>query len=195
MKLSDQQFIPAAPAAVYAALNDARILQQCIPGCRQLEKKSDTEMTATVELKMGPVKAVFNGEVSLSNLNPPHGYTISGQGSGGTAGFAKGSAAVRLQAHEDGTNLTYEVEAQISGKIAQLGARLVDATAKKLAAQFFAKFAECLAPQDAAAEQNESAQAAKGKAGENLLRSNPAVTAALLLLTAVLAVAGVFLLI
>ena len=146
MQLSEQQFIPAPPAEVYAALNDRDILAKCIPGCETLEKKSDTELAAKITLKVGPVKATFTGEVTLSNLNPPHGYTISGKGSAGAAGSAQGGADVSLQAHNGGTMLAYKVNVQISGKIAQLGARLIDSTAKKLAAQFFANFAECLAP-------------------------------------------------
>ena len=148
MQLSEQQFIPAPPAEVYAALNERDILAKCIPGCETLEKKSDTELAAKITLKVGPVKAAFSGEVTLSNLNPPHGYTISGQGSAGAAGSAQGGADVSLQAHDGGTMLAYKVNVQISGKIAQLGARLIDSTAKKLAAQFFANFAECLAPAD-----------------------------------------------
>ena len=148
MELSEQQFIPAPPAEVYAALNERDILARCIPGCETLEKKSDTELAAKITLKVGPVKATFTGEVTLSNLNPPHGYTISGKGSAGAAGSAQGGADVSLQAHNGGTMLAYKVNVQISGKIAQLGARLIDSTAKKLAAQFFANFAECLAPAD-----------------------------------------------
>ena len=145
MKLSEQQFISAPLAKVYDALNDAEILRQCIPGCEELTKKSDTEMAAKVTLKIGPLKASFTGEVTLSNLNPPHGYTISGQGSG-SAGGAKGSADVSLKEKDGGTMLTYAVDVQMNGKIAQLGSRLIDATAKKLSAQFFEKFAACLGP-------------------------------------------------
>ena len=152
MELSDQQFIAAGPADVYAALNDPEILKQCIPGCDELEKQGDTKLIAKITLKIGPIKATFDGEVELSNLNPPHGYTISGQGSGGAAGYAKGSADVALEEKDGGTMLSYDVKAQISGKIAQLGARLIDATAKKLAKQFFAQLATCLSPEDSAAE-------------------------------------------
>ena len=163
MQLSEQQFIPAPPAEVYAALNERDILAKCIPGCETLEKKSDTELAAKITLKVGPVKATFTGEVTLSNLNPPHGYTISGKGSAGAAGSAQGGADVSLQAHDGGTMLAYKVNVQISGKIAQLGARLIDSTAKKLAAQFFANFAECLAPAGDDNNAQPDASAAKTK--------------------------------
>lgn len=146
MKLEDQQKINASREQVFAALNDPEILKQCIPGCDTLEKLSETEMTATITLKVGPVKAKFTGEVTLSNLNPPEGYTISGKGKAGPAGHAKGGADVRLQEETDGsTLLIYSVNADVGGKIAQLGSRLIDSTSKKLAAQFFEKFAELVA--------------------------------------------------
>ncbi len=146
MKLEDQQNINASREQVFAGLNDPEILKQCIPGCDTLEKLSDTEMTATLTLKVGPVKAKFNGQVTLSNLNPPESYTISGKGKAGPAGHAKGGADVRLQEEADGsTMLIYSVNADVGGKIAQLGSRLIDSTAKKLAAQFFEKFAELVA--------------------------------------------------
>lgn len=169
MQLSQQQFIPAPPAQVYAALNDADTLKRCIPGCDQLEKKSDSELSAKVTLKIGPVKATFDGHVTLSDLNPPHGYTISGEGSGGVAGFAKGSAEVMLEEKDGGTLLSYQVNAQISGKIAQLGSRLIDSTAKKLAAQFFEQLAACLSPDQPAADDSAAA------AGEANLADSPAV--------------------
>jgi uncharacterized protein len=114
------------------------VLKACIPGCEALEKKSDTQMTATVALRLGPVKARFTGEVQLKNLKPPHSYTIQGEGKGGIAGFAKGGADVTLSEDGDGTILAYSVNADVGGKIAQLGSRLIDSTAKKLAGQFFA---------------------------------------------------------
>lgn len=141
MDMSGQERIEATVEAVWRALNDPEVLKRCIPGCERLEKQSDTQMTATVVLRVGPVKATFEGAVELSNLNPPHSYTISGEGKGGIAGFAKGGADVSLR--EDGpaiTILTYSVKADVGGKIAQLGARLIDSTAKKLAMQFFATF-------------------------------------------------------
>jgi carbon monoxide dehydrogenase subunit G len=143
MDMNGSQTINAAIDAVWKGLNDAEILRQCIPGCEALEKTSDTDMTATVVLKIGPVKARFEGAVQLSNLNPPHSYTISGEGKGGMVGFAKGGADVSLAEQPDGTTLlTYSVKADVGGKIAQLGARLIDSTAKKLAEQFFSTFTE-----------------------------------------------------
>ena len=145
MQMNDSQRIPASKEKVWAALNDPEVLKQCIPGCQSLEMTSPTEMTATVVLKVGPVKATFGGKVTLSDLDPPNSYRISGEGSSGVAGFAKGGAVVRLESESaDVTVLHYEVDAQIGGKLAQLGARLIDATSRKLAAQFFASFGEAV---------------------------------------------------
>ena len=143
MQMSDSQRIPASKEKVWAALNDPAILKQCIPGCEALDMSSPTEMTATVVFRVGPVKATFGGKVTLSDLDPPNSYRIFGEGSGGVAGFAKGGATVRLEAQgPDTTVLHYDVDAQIGGKLAQLGSRLIDSTAKKLAGQFFASFGE-----------------------------------------------------
>src|SRR5277367_1915629 len=126
MQMNDSQRVPASRDKVWAGLNDPEILRQCIPGCQKLEMTSPTEMTATVVVKLGPVKASFAGKVNLSDLDPPNGYRISGEGSGGVAGFAKGGANVKLEAMgEDQTNLEYHVDAQIGGKLAQLGGRLI----------------------------------------------------------------------
>ena len=146
MQINDSQRIPASRQRVWEALNNPDILRQCIPGCQSLEMSAANEMMATVVLKVGPVKATFGGKVTLSDLDPPSSYRISGEGSGGIAGFAKGSAAVKLS--EDGseaTILSYEVDAQIGGKLAQLGGRLIDSTARKLAGQFFASFGQLVA--------------------------------------------------
>lgn len=140
MDMNGSQRIEASREAVYAALNDVEVLKQCIPGCEQIEKLSDTEMNAKVTLKIGPVKASFTGKVTLSDLDPPNGYTITGEGSGGAAGFAKGGAKVSLVPEGEATILNYTVQAQIGGKLAQLGGRLIDSTAKKLAGDFFEKF-------------------------------------------------------
>jgi len=142
MDMSGSQRIAASREAVYAGLNDVEVLRQCIPGCEQIEKTSDTEMVAKVTLRIGPVKASFSGKVTLSDFDPPNGYTISGDGSGGLAGFAKGSAKVTLEPDGDATMLHYTVDAEIGGKLAQMGSRLIDSTAKKLASEFFAKFSE-----------------------------------------------------
>lgn len=150
MEMNGSQRIEASREQVYAALNDVDILRQCIPGCESIEKTSDTEMNAKVTLRVGPVKASFTGKVTLSDLDPPNGYTISGEGSGGMAGFAKGGAKVNLVPDGDATILNYTVAAEIGGKIAQLGSRLIDGTAKKLAGDFFAKFSEIVGPTPAA---------------------------------------------
>jgi uncharacterized protein len=143
MQMSDSQRIPASKQKVWAALNNPDILKQCIPDCQSLEMTSPTEMTATVVFKVGPVKATFSGKVTLSDLDPPNAYRIAGEGSGGIAGFAKGGATVKLSAESpDVTILFYDVDAQIGGKLAQLGSRLIDSTAKKLAGVFFASFGE-----------------------------------------------------
>ena len=127
MQMNDSQRIPASKEKVWAALNDPEILKKCIPGCQNLEMSSPTEMTATVVFKVGPVKATFGGKVTLSDLDPPNSYRISGEGSGGVAGFAKGGAAVRLESESpEVTILHYDVDAQIGGKLAQLGQRLIE---------------------------------------------------------------------
>ena len=141
MEIKGEYRIAASREKVFAALNDVAILQACIPGCESLEKTSDTEMKAKVRMRIGPVSASFTGKVTLSDLDPPNGYKISGEGQGGAAGFAKGGAVVTLR--EDGSDITvlnYNVDAQVGGKIAQVGARLIDGTARKLADEFFSKF-------------------------------------------------------
>ena len=141
MDMTGEQRIPASRQRVWAALNDPEILRQCIPGCQSIEKQSDTDMAAKVLLQVGPVRATFSGKVTLSELDPPNGYKISGEGSGGVAGHAKGSARVRLRDDGPGaTLLSYDVKADVGGKLAQLGGRLIDSTAKKLAGEFFERF-------------------------------------------------------
>jgi carbon monoxide dehydrogenase subunit G len=141
MQMNESQRVPASREKVWAALNDVDVLRQCIPGCQSLEMSSPSDMTATVVIKVGPVKATFGGKVTLSDIDPPNGYRISGEGSGGVAGFAKGGAVVRLEDAGAGeTILHYEVNSQIGGKLAQLGSRLIDSTAKKLAGEFFTRF-------------------------------------------------------
>ncbi len=141
MDMQGSERIEAPVETVWQALNDPEILRQAIPGCESLEKTSDTHMNAKVVLKIGPIKAKFEGAVELQNLNPPHSYTISGEGKGGLAGFAKGGADVTLTPEEDGaTLLTYIVKAEVGGKIAQLGSRLIESTSKKLAGEFFSNF-------------------------------------------------------
>ncbi|HET6159121.1 MAG TPA: carbon monoxide dehydrogenase subunit G [Dongiaceae bacterium] len=143
MDLTGDYRIPAPRETVWAALNNPEILKVCIPGCEELNKTSDTEFVARVIAKIGPVKAGFGGKVTLGDLDPPNGYTITGEGQGGAAGFAKGGAKVRLEAVDGGaaTVLHYSADAQIGGKLAQIGSRLVEGTARKLADEFFAAFA------------------------------------------------------
>jgi len=149
MQMKGEVMLPADRAAVWAALNDPEVLKRCIPGAQELEKLSDTEFQASVRAAVGPVKATFKGRVVLSEIDAPNGYTISGEGQGGVAGFAKGGAKVRLAEAEGGTLMTYEVEANVGGKLAQLGGRLINGVAKKYADEFFDTFAKTLAPQDA----------------------------------------------
>jgi len=147
MDMTGSQRIEAPREVVWAALNDPEVLKQCIPGCQSMEREGEHGFAAKAVLKIGPVKASFSGHVTLSDINPPLGYVISGEGDGGVAGKAKGSATVRLDAEgDDVTILHYEVKSQIAGKIAQLGSRLIDATAKKLAGEFFESFGKVVAP-------------------------------------------------
>jgi carbon monoxide dehydrogenase subunit G len=141
MTMTGEVQLPATRDVVWQKLNDAEVLKACIPGCEELSKDSDTEFRAIAVTKIGPVKARFKGRVQLTDLDPPNGYRISGEGDGGVAGFAKGGATVNLTDKDGGTLLTYNVEAQIGGKLAQLGQRLVNGAAKKLADDFFRNFA------------------------------------------------------
>ncbi len=151
MELTGQHRIPAPREAVWDALNDPELLKDCITGCQRLEKVDDSHMTATVQAKVGPVKATFNASVEIVDPEPPVRYTLVGEGKGGVAGFAKGSADVALT--EDGaeTVLDYTARATVGGKLAQLGSRLVDTTAKKYAADFFTVFCEKMAERHGAA--------------------------------------------
>ena len=142
MELADEIIINAPLDHVYKALNDPEILQKCIPGCEELIKHSETELEAKVVLKVGPVKARFRGDVQLDTAGAPDAFSLTGQGNGGAAGHAKGGADVTLTPDGNTTILRYEAKADIGGKLAQLGSRLVQSTAKKLAAKFFKSFAE-----------------------------------------------------
>jgi carbon monoxide dehydrogenase subunit G len=142
MDMTGERRIAAPRQAVWDALNDTAILKASIPGCESLEKTGDHEMKATAAVKLGPISARFNGAVTLSDIDAPNGYTITGDGQGGVAGFAKGGAKVFLTDDTGATLLKYEVHAQVGGKLAQLGARLIDATAKQMAEQFFTKFSD-----------------------------------------------------
>ncbi len=144
MKMNGEFRVPTDRETVWRALNDPEVLKECLPGCQEIEKTSDTEMTATLVIKVGPVKATFAGGVTFSDVDPPNGYTLSGQGQGGAAGFASGEAKVRLVADDGATFVHYDVDAKVGGKLAQIGSRLIDSTAKKLAKQFFDSLAEKL---------------------------------------------------
>jgi len=164
MTMKGEVELSARREAVWAALNDPEILKSCIPGCESLERVGDDTLLATARVKVGPIAASFKGKVNLVDLDPPNGYRIVGEGEGGVAGFAKGTATVRLDPTETGTKLTYDVETQVGGKLAQLGARLIDGVAKKMADQFFSGVAAAVAlqegdasPPGAAAAQNEQA--------------------------------------
>lgn len=146
MKMSGEKRIGAPRDAVWQALNDPDVLKACIPGCETLERSGENGFTATVKAAVGPVKAKFSGEVTLSDINPPESYTISGEGKGGAAGFAKGGADVKLTEDGGETVLTYDVNATVGGKLAQVGSRLIDSTAKKMADKFFENFRERLSP-------------------------------------------------
>ena len=146
MKLSGSYQINLEKQKVWESLNDPEILKKAIPGCEEFKKNSDTEFTATATNKIGPFNATFIGDVVLKDLNPPNSYKISGSGNS-PVGFASGEASVNLEDHESGTKLTYIVEANVGGKIAQVGSRLIDMTAKKMADIFFGKFSELIEPQ------------------------------------------------
>ncbi len=153
MQMTGEYRIAAPRETVWTALKDPAVLKQCIPGCEELEKTSDTEFSAKVKAKVGPVSAKFAGSVTLSDLKPPESYKISGEGKGGAAGFAKGRATVTLAEDGGATLLGYEVNGQVGGKLAQVGTRLIDGTAKKMADDFFGKFGELVGgPTEAAAE-------------------------------------------
>jgi uncharacterized protein len=153
MEMQGERRIPAPRQVVWERLNDPETLKQCIPGCESVDKISDTEFTAKVRAKVGPVSASFTGKVTLTDLDPPAGYTVSGEGTGGVAGFAKGSARIALEEEGGETIMRYGAQAQVGGKLAQIGSRLVDGTARKLADQFFDRFAAAVNPQGDAAPQ------------------------------------------
>lgn len=189
MKMSGTRLLPAPQQQVWEKLNDVETLKRCIPGCQSLEQISDTQMKATVALKIGPVNAKFTGEVELSDMNPPNSYRISGSGKGGPAGSASGGADVSLAATDGGTELSYDVDAKVAGKIAQLGARLIDGTAASLAEKFFDNFAAELTPAEAAEgtaaeatqDAGESAESGAGGLSRNQLLLGGAVIAVMII--------------
>ena len=146
MNMTGEVQLPASRETVWAMLNEPAVLKSCIPGCESLDKDSDNEFRAVATIKIGPVKARWKGKVRFSNLDPPNSYCISGEGEGGVAGFAKGGAEVSLANKDGGTLLSYNVEAQIGGKLAQLGQRLINSVAKRTAEDFFGNFAAAVRP-------------------------------------------------
>ncbi|MES2168858.1 MAG: carbon monoxide dehydrogenase subunit G [Pseudomonadota bacterium] len=144
MTMTGEVQLPASREVVWDKLNDPAVLKSCIPGCEELERAGDNQFQAVAKMKVGPVSARFKGKVTLSDFDPPSSYKISGEGEGGVAGFAKGGATVALAEKDGVTLLSYNVEAQIGGKLAQLGQRLINGAAKKLADEFFAKFADAV---------------------------------------------------
>ena len=152
MELIDEILIDASIEEVFAALNDTEVLQRCIPGCEELIRQSPTDLEAKVVLKVGPVKAKFTGQVALDISGAPTAMSLTGQGNGGAAGKAKGGADVSLSSQGDQTLLRYDAKAQVAGKLAQLGSRLIQNTAKKLAAKFFENFAEVMAERASSAQ-------------------------------------------
>jgi len=178
MEMNGEFRIPAPRQRVWEALNDPEVLKQCIPGCQALEKVSDIEFNGRVVASVGPVRATFAGKVTLSDLDPPQSYTISGEGSGGVAGFAKGGAKVSLAEDGAATVLTYTVQAQVGGKLAQIGSRLIDGVARKMANDFFGSFATAVAaeqpaPAAADAAPGEAASAAPAAAQEPVAVETP----------------------
>ncbi|MBI3678446.1 MAG: carbon monoxide dehydrogenase subunit G [Proteobacteria bacterium] len=153
MEFTGRYVIPARPQAVWAGINDPAVLKACVPGCQKMEKTSPTDFEATAKLKIGPVSATFKGKVALLDLVPPHRLTLKGEGQGGVAGFARGEAEVVLTPEGDGTVLTYTAKANVGGKLAQIGQRLIDGAAKQIADDFFSRFAATVgapaAPADA----------------------------------------------
>lgn len=177
MEMTGEYKIPAPREKVWEALNDPEILKVCIPGCQELAKESDTELSATVKSKVGPVSATFKGKVTLSDVDAPNGYKIAGEGTGGVAGFAKGGAEVSLADDGDGTLLNYTATGQVGGKLAQIGSRLIDSTAKKMANEFFGKFAEVVAAENAAPEASQEAETSAAPAQETAIETPAAAPA------------------
>ena len=159
MEMTGQQFIPLPQQRVWEALNDPQVLKACIPGCESVEKVSDTEYKLAMTAAVGPVKARFTGKLLLSDLDPPNAYSLAFEGSGGAAGFGKGMSRVTLAPEAEGTRLSYTAKATVGGKLAQVGSRLIDGVAKKMAEDFFTRFNETLAPPPVALERPRAARA------------------------------------
>lgn len=151
MELTGEQLIPAPQAETWAALNDPEVLKSCVPGCESIERVSDTDFIIRMTARIGPVSAKFKGKLTISDLDPPNAYSLSFEGQGGPAGFGKGGAKVQLAANGHSTTLTYQVKANVGGKLAQIGSRLIDAAAGKLSNDFFTSFNERMASMHAPA--------------------------------------------
>jgi uncharacterized protein len=160
MEMTGEQLIPLPQQRVWEALNDPDVLKSCIPGCESIDKVSDSEYAVAMVAAVGPVKARFNGKLKLSDLNPPSSYSLAFEGSGGAAGFGKGSAHVELAPEDNSTRLRFSAKASVGGRLAQVGSRLIDGVAKKMADDFFAKFNETVAPPAAAAQSSAAGPAA-----------------------------------
>ena len=178
MKMTGEFSIDAPREAVWQALNDPEVLKLCIPGCDEIVKRSDTEFDAKVTARVGPVRTKFTGQVTLSDIDPPNGYTITGEGKGGAAGFAKGGAQITLEARDGGTLLRYTVTASVGGKLAQMGSRLIDGVAHKMAEQFFTRLTEQLQPAVAAVPPEVAVEAPPEVPPEAAVEAPPPVPAA-----------------
>jgi carbon monoxide dehydrogenase subunit G len=178
MELQGERLIPADVQRTWDALNDPEILKDCVPGCESLERTGDNSFEALVAVKVGPVSARFKGRLQMTNIEPPRAYTINFDGQGGAAGFSKGSADVSLLAEGAATRLRYDARAQVGGKMAQIGSRLIDAAAAKITEEFFSKFEQRLKPpaEEAPAVETAAAAAAAGPApvGAPAKRAMPA---------------------
>ena len=173
MQMSGTRQIAALQAEVWRKLNDPEVLKRCIPGCESLEKTDDANMKGVVAIKLGPMALRFNGDVQLSKINAPNSYRLSGSGKAGPAGFASGFADVKLEPKDGGTLLSYNVESTVGGRMAQLGARLIDATAAQLAGQFFDKFANQVAPAPSGVAAGTAGVGTPGAAGSVLASRGP----------------------
>jgi carbon monoxide dehydrogenase subunit G len=178
MDMTGERRIPAPRQTVWEALNDPEVLKASIPGCESLEKLGDDQMRATAAVKVGPISARFSGKVQLSDIDPPNGYRISGEGQGGPAGFAKGGANVGLKDDGADTLLSYQVNAQVGGKLAQLGGRLIDASAKQMADAFFDRFSQLVQAQGVQTSSAATDGAAGGTVAEPVPVSRPALAPA-----------------
>lgn len=176
MKLQGERHIPASPEQTWSALNDPEVLKACIAGCESLERTGENEFQSTIALRIGPVNARFKGKLALQDIVPTSSYTIAFEGQGGVAGFGKGSAEVRLSPDGAGTLLAYSAHAQVGGKLAQVGSRLIDGTAAKIAEDFFTAFSERLAPQQAEAAGDARPEVAPAAAEASVRRTDGRVS-------------------